>query len=339
MNARRPLLALLAAGTLVVTAACGDPGSSGASGSEPSSAPSASGGSELSACEPVAGDALVVLEDDQGLQTVDNIVPAVNAAAAAADPALVPLLDEVSATLDTSTLIDLNKAVDVDRQTSSQVAEAYLADSGLATQEPVGAGRPVVVGAANFSESATLAELYAGALRAAGYDASTQAIGNRETYIPALSAGAVTVLPEYAGTLTEFLNTGANGPDAPAVASSDLDATMTELTALGEGAGLVFGTPAQAQDQNAFAVTTAFAEEHDVTTLSDLAATCGGLVLGGPPECPERPFCQPGLEETYGLDVGEFVSLDAGGPLTKTALQQGRIAIGLVFSSDAALAG
>jgi osmoprotectant transport system substrate-binding protein len=61
-------------------------------------------------------------------------------------------------------------------------------------------------------------------------------------------------------------------------------------------------------------------------------------VLGGPPECPERPFCQPGLEETYGLEIGEFVSLDAGGPLTKTALQQGNIALGLVFSSDAALA-
>ena len=117
------------------------------------------------------------------------------------------------------------------------------------------------------------------------------------------------------------------------------DAAVAELTTLGEGVGLVFGTPAAAQDQNAFAVTTAFAEEHDVATLSDLAAACGGIVLGGPPECPERPFCQPGLEETYGLDVGEFVSLDAGGPLTKTALQQGQIALGLVFSSDAALAG
>ena len=280
-----------------------------------------------------------MLEDDQSLQTVDNIVPAVNAEAAAADPALVPLLDQVSATLDTQKLIALNKAVDVDRQTSSQVAEQYLMDNGLLTQEPVGGGRQVVVGAANFSESATLAELYAGVLRAAGYAASTQAIGNRETYTPALAAGELTVVPEYVGTLTEFLNKGANGADAPAVASSGLEATMTELTALGEAQGLVFGTPSAAQDQNAFAVTTAFADEYGVATLSDLAGTCGGIVLGGPPECPERPFCQPGLVETYGLDVEEFVSLDPGGPLTKTALQQGRIALGLVFSSDAALAG
>jgi osmoprotectant transport system substrate-binding protein len=286
----------------------------------------------------VAGEALVVLEDDQGLQTVDNIIPAVNAEAAAADPNLLPLLDAVSATLDTEVLIQVNKAVDVDRQTSTQVAQDYLMDNGLLTQDPVGEGRSVVVGAGNFSESATLAELYAGVLRAAGYDASTQAIGNRETYEPALEAGELTVVPEYVGTFTEFLNKKVNGPDAEAVASSDLDATVTALTGLGESVGLVFGTPAEAQDQNAFAVTTAFAEEHDLTTLSDLASACGDLVLGGPPECPERPFCQPGLEETYGLDVGEFVSLDAGGPLTKTALQQGRIAVGLVFSSDAALA-
>ena len=62
-------------------------------------------------------------------------------------------------------------------------------------------------------------------------------------------------------------------------------------------------------------------------------------MLGGPGECPERPACQPGLEETYGLEIAEFVSLDAGGPLTKTALQQGRVAVGLVLSSDAVLAG
>jgi osmoprotectant transport system substrate-binding protein len=61
-------------------------------------------------------------------------------------------------------------------------------------------------------------------------------------------------------------------------------------------------------------------------------------VLGGPPECPQRPFCQPGLEKTYGMKFGRFASLDAGGPQTKTALTGGTATIGLVFSSDGALA-
>ena len=94
-----------------------------------------------------------------------------------------------------------------------------------------------------------------------------------------------------------------------------------------------------AADQNAFAVTREFAEENDLTSLSDLAGVEGELRLGGPPECPERPFCQPGLEETYGLAFDSFTSLDAGGPLSKTALTQGQVSVALVFSSDAALGG
>lgn len=334
----RPAVVSAAAVLVLALSACGEEGSSGGAGAQPDPTTEETGGAELAVCAPVADDALVVLEDDLGLQTVDNIVPAVNAAAAEASPGLLGVLDAVSATLDTATLIDLNRAVDVERRTSSEVAAEFVAEQGLDQQEDVGGGTAVLVGAANFSESATLAEIYAAALDAAGFDASTQTIGNRETYLPALELGDLTVVPEYVGTLTEFINKSVNGAAAPAVASSDLDATMTELRALGEQTGLVFGEPAAAQDQNAFAVTVAFAEEHGVSTLSELAATCGDIALGGPPECPDRPFCQPGLEQLYGLDVGSFTSLDAGGPLTKAALQQGEITLGLVFSSDAALA-
>ena len=62
------------------------------------------------------------------------------------------------------------------------------------------------------------------------------------------------------------------------------------------------------------------------------------LKLGGPPECPDRPFCLPGLQETYGLEFAEFVPLDAGGPLTVQALTGGQIDVGLLFTSDPAIA-
>jgi osmoprotectant transport system substrate-binding protein len=58
------------------------------------------------------------------------------------------------------------------------------------------------------------------------------------------------------------------------------------------------------------------------------------LVFGGPPECPDRPFCLIGLEETYGLEFGEFRPLDTGGPLTVEALANGEIDVGLMFTSD-----
>jgi osmoprotectant transport system substrate-binding protein len=115
---------------------------------------------------------------------------------------------------------------------------------------------------------------------------------------------------------------------------------MAALRAAGDKVGITFGQPSQAQDQNAFAVTQAFADKYQVATLSDLAGKCSGqaTVLAGPPECPQRPKCQAGLVEVYNFKAGSFSSLDAGGPQTKNALKTGAASVGLVLSSDAALA-
>jgi osmoprotectant transport system substrate-binding protein len=61
------------------------------------------------------------------------------------------------------------------------------------------------------------------------------------------------------------------------------------------------------------------------------------LVLGGPPECPKRPFCILGLEETYGVEFKDFKALDFGGPLTVEALKAGQIDVGLLFSTSSAI--
>jgi osmoprotectant transport system substrate-binding protein len=279
-------------------------------------------------------DDLVVLEDDQNLQTVDNIIPVVQAEAAV-EP-LVEVLNEVSASMTTEDLIAMNRQADIERQSPERVAEQFVEENGLAEAGTGGTGS-LVVGAANFSESQILANIYALALEGAGYDTEVRNVTNREVYGPALERGELTVFPEYVGTFTEYLNQRQNGPDAEPVASGDLDETVEALRPLAEAVGLTVLEPSEAADQNAFAVTREFAEENDLRTLSDLADVEDEIILGGPPECPTRPFCQPGLEEVYGIEFANFVSLDAGGPLTKTALKQGRIQIGLVFSSDGSL--
>ena len=339
MRTRTRILPPLALAAVLLTAtACGESGSSGnGGGGSGEGAASASG----DACAPVAGDQLVVLEDDQQLQNADNVVPAVNAAAAQANPALLETLDRVSAQLTTDELIEMNAAVDLERQSAEDVAAAWVEQSGVTEGLEPGSG-PIVVGAGNFTESTILANVYADVLGAAGFDASVREVGNRELYLPALISGSeIHVFPEYLSTVTEFLNRQANGPSAEPVASGDVQETVNALQPLAEQAGLVFGEPSEAADQNAFAVTHAFAEGLGVSTLSELADACGdgSLVLGGPTECPERPFCQLGLEETYGLEFAEFQEYgDTGGPLTKAAIQQGEVSIGLVFSSDGALA-
>lgn len=216
----------------------------------------------------------------------------------------------------------------------------FIAAALLITGCSSGGDEKITVGAFNFTESQILAELYAGVLAEAGYEVSILQSTNREVLEPALEAGEVQVVPEYVGTLTEFLNRATNGPDAAPVASGDLQATWEAGQELAEPLGITLLDPSPAADQNAFAVTAAFADANGLRTLSDAAAFSReqGLRLGGPPECPERPFCQPGLEGTYGIVVSEFTPLDAGGPLTKQALEQGAIDIGLVFSSDGGVA-
>jgi osmoprotectant transport system substrate-binding protein len=317
--------ALVVAGGL---AACGQAGSSGTE--KPEAKASGQG------CAPVADKNLVVLTDDKKLQTVDNVIPAINAKKAS--PELVAALDQVSAALDTAKLIKLNQAVGIDRKSPEAAAEAFAKENGIGEGLKKGSGS-ITIGAANFPENKTLGALYAYVLKKAGFSATVRTIGNRELYEPALEKGEVHVVPEYAGTLTEFLNQKVNGKSAKPKASSDLDATVTALTELGDKVGLKFGKPAPAADQNAFAVTKKFAEKYQVTTLSEFGAKCSGkaTVLGGPPECPKRPFCEPGLQKTYGLTAGSFKTLDAGGKLTKDALRNGQVSIGLVFSSDAEL--
>jgi osmoprotectant transport system substrate-binding protein len=327
----------LAVGAALLIAVAGFASGCGGKGSSGTSAPPsnvAAGG-----CKGVAGTKLVVLTDDKKLQTVDNIIPAVNKAKSS--PELLAALNKVSAALDTTKLIALNKATDVDRQTPAVAAQTFATQANLTAGITKGAGGKIVIGTANFSENQTLGELYKIVLTAAGYDASTQTVGNREAYEPALEKGTdIQVVPEYAGTLTEFLNTKANGKSASPLATSDLATTVSGLRQVGDKVGLAFGEASSAADQNAFAVTKATADKYGLTTLSDFAAKCSGqdTSLAGPEECPNRPFCQPGLENTYGIKFGKFVKTDAGGPLTKKQIEDGTVTIGLVFSSDAALA-
>jgi osmoprotectant transport system substrate-binding protein len=309
-----------------LTAGCGEAGSSG------TEAPQNVQGA---GCAPVGGTDLVVLADDKKLQTADNIIAAVSTKAN--NPALMAALDKVADALDTPKLVALNKAVDVDRKTSKVAAQEFATQEKLTDGLAKGPGGAIKIGAANFSENATLGALYEIVLDSIGYDATVQQIGTREVYLPQLQSGDVQVVPEYAGTLTEFLNKRANGGNATPLASGDVDKTVAALKDLGAKSSITFGKASKAADQNAFAVTKALADKHGLKSLSDFAAKCSGkaTVLGAGNECPQRDFCKPGLEKTYGIQIGQFAPLEPpGGKPTKDALRNGTITIGLVFSSD-----
>src|ERR1700738_5344280 len=191
----------------------------------------------------------------------------------------------------------------------------------------------ITVASFNFGESEILANMYKDVLEKAGATVTLRdKLGSREVVEPALQSGQIDLVPEYVGTVLEFLNKNAGE------ASSDLNATVAKLKTRMTALGITVLDPSPAADQNAFAVSKATADKDHLVNTSDLAPFAAQMTLGGPPECPTRPFCQAGLQKTYGLTFKDFKALDAGGPLTKTALANGQIDVGLVFSSDGGIA-
>jgi len=183
-----------------------------------------------------------------------------------------------------------------------------------------------------FAENQIVAEMYAQVLEAAGYTVERQmTLGSREISQPALESGEIDVKPEYLATLLLYYNKDATNTTDAAQAAEQLKGFLAEK-------GVELLDYSEAVDTNAIVVTKATADSRSLTKVSDLQPVAGELVFGGPPECPERPFCIPGLRDTYGFEFKEFKPLDVGGALTVAALEGGEIDVALLFSTSGAIA-
>ena len=203
---------------------------------------------------------------------------------------------------------------------TSSTASAAASGSGSAS------GGSIVIGSANFPESALIANIYAAALKAKGVDASTNLnIGSREIYLKALQDGSIDLVPEYSGVLLQYFD-----PTATAVSSDDVYTALVAKTP----SGLKVLTKSAAEDKDAVVVTKATADANSLKSIADLAPVASTFVLGGPPEWATRPTGVPGLKEKYGLTFKEFKALDAGGPLTLGALTSDQIQAGNLFTTD-----
>jgi osmoprotectant transport system substrate-binding protein len=181
----------------------------------------------------------------------------------------------------------------------------------------------------NFPESSILAYIYGKALEHDGYKINYKVnLGTREVVAPALESGQIDLYAGYAATDLEYYDKKAGE------ATGDVTLTVQRLNNHLQSMGLVALNASAAVDQNAFAMTKANSQKYNATKLSDLAPIGNQLVLGAGPECPTRPYCQPGLKSTYGITFKDFKALDTDGPLTRAAFASNTIQVGLVFSSD-----
>lgn len=207
---------------------------------------------------------------------------------------------------------------------------AALALSGCAPGNPLdsggtdpdGAGSTIVIGSQAYYSNEIIAEIYAQALENAGFEVERQFnIGQRDAYLPSLEDGSVDLFPEYTGNLLQYYD-----PETTATTSEDVYAALQE--ALPDGLTVLDQSPAT--DQDSYNVTKAFAEEHGLTSLDDLASVSEQLVLGGPPELEERPYGPSGLQEKYGVTV----QFQATGDTTVEDLLAGTVNIANVYSAD-----
>ena len=190
----------------------------------------------------------------------------------------------------------------------------------------------VVVASFNFPESELLAEIYAQAIERAGVPVRREFdLGPRELVQPAQRQGLVDVVPEYLGAALASIT-----PNR-AVDWTDPQAVLMALRQAVAPWGFQVLEPSAASDQDGFAVTQSTADRLHLHTLSDLAAVASRLTMGGPTECPQRPYCLAGLERVYGVHIKKFLPFDDQAQRA-TALDEGVIDVAVTFTTDGHLA-
>ncbi|MEZ5138372.1 MAG: ABC transporter substrate-binding protein [Acidimicrobiales bacterium] len=183
-----------------------------------------------------------------------------------------------------------------------------------------GGGKDVTIriSSQDFSEQKTLAQVYGQYLEAQGFDVDIQEpIGTRDQIFAALESGDLDLQLDYTGfALSDGLDA-----ESPTDADEAHDALVSALA----DKDLEAAEQSEATDANALVALPDWADENDVTTISDLANVDGTITLGGSAECAERDDCLVGYQDTYGLDL-EFKAVDYGPPLV-AALKAGEIQV------------
>jgi osmoprotectant transport system substrate-binding protein len=220
---------------------------------------------------------------------------------------------------------------------SSSTSSAPAASGGASSAAPSSSGGSnplsgggssgqIVVGSANFPENEVLAYVYYLALQKKGVNVAIKPnIGAREVYYPQVEKGAISIIPEYNGTLltveADKNSTAKTTAQVNAALAAKLPSTLGVLNS------------AEATDSDSITVTAATAAKYKLKSIADLKPYASQMVLGGPPEFKTRTDGIAGLKATYGLTFKSFDPLDTSGPITLSALTGGKVQAADVFTT------
>ncbi|MFN2518945.1 MAG: ABC transporter substrate-binding protein [Jatrophihabitantaceae bacterium] len=194
---------------------------------------------------------------------------------------------------------------------------------------PAGSGS-ITVGSAGFPENELLADIYADALTAKGVSVKKKLlIGERAQYLAALKDGSIDFVPEYSGSILDFIDTKATAK-SPADVYTALESAVPSTQAV--------LNPSAAQDNDTITVTKDTADKYHLTNIGDLAAVASKLTLGAPQQFQTRADGVPALKSVYGVVFGTFTALKPGGSISVTALKNATIDAADIFSTDPSIA-
>lgn len=217
--------------------------------------------------------------------------------------------------------------------TATIAAGALVALAGCATSDPTGSssgdstdGTTITVGSFAFPESEILGNIYALALEDAGFSVETKFnLGPRQTTIPALEDGSISLMPEYNGNLLFFYDT-----ENTARSTAEVDAELATMVP----DGFQVLESSSAEDKDAYVVTQALAEREGLASIADLAKL-EPFSLGANPQFGELPYGIPGLKSVYGIEDVTFVPIeDFGGPDTVKALVDDAVQVADIYTTS-----
>src|SRR4051812_32752682 len=223
---------------------------------------------------------------------------------------------------------------DDDKTTSSASggSQTTESNSNVIEPNPANQGKKVTIGSKNFTEEFILGQIYAQALKAAGYTVKTQLnLGSEQIAHKAVKSGQVDAYPEYTGTaLTSFFKMKAT--DVPHDEQQAYDLAKQNFAK----ENLVALPPTPFTDSNGVGMLKDKAQSLGITKLSDLTSKAPKLRFSGSPECPQRPDCLLGLKDVYHLKFKKVSAVDVA--LRHTVLDKGQADVSIVFTTDGQLA-
>jgi osmoprotectant transport system substrate-binding protein len=215
---------------------------------------------------------------------------------------------------------------------SSSSSTPTATDSG-GSSAPADKGT-VRISGQNFTEAEIVADMYAAVLQKAGYTPSVHLVDTRDVYMK-IVPDKIDVVPEYTGSIVEFLNGSYNGANAKPITVSDPQKTIDAAQPLLKKKGITLLDPSPATDTNAFFVTKKYSDDNGVTTLSDLKGK--SVTLAAAPDCKGRLDCEGGLTSAYGIKVTKILPLGYASQQTYDSVLKGESQLGETSTTDGTL--